>query len=950
MDIDGAHYRFTLQAERMLVFFNAYQAERHALGISTTLCHVTAQQRIDTITAILGLNADGGWRRIGDEGPNALWLRYIRPVLAETRESSAALASTLERYGLPGKFEPDFEEPPGGTVDVPPGLRSGLDPPPGPMPEPWRLALGAAVERLRNVLVRRAWIVAVGLAALAIVLIMIVPQLYPQHITKINTDPPIPRSCSSCPQPEPSAVVANKSADQLAQDAYRSAIELTVNAIYQKKNDITPRELAEIYAGESDHIDRPELFLAAMLNRWPLPPDRSISLDAPKYRVLQEYAAAAASVENNLPIDPFEALVEDPSQTVPLLAPPDKPLPPTNHALPANHGSRWWPYLAFLPLLLASAWILAGLPHSLKAGLRNAMKGTTGTPIRLPVGVLTDTSPRRPRRLARLLSQRDAFPGRRLNGERTVLATIAQGGFPTLIMRPAMRTVDYVFLVARRHRHDHERDRVIRLIDALKRGGVPLFVYDYDPDPRTLAPLAISNDEQADLRRRPAKLDMRALRELHGNARLVLVTDGRELVDFFTQRPLPFVAALRAWPGRMLLTPVPIADWGLREMNLSEALDVRIGRATEEGFRDLAQVFRPSPRLLHRQALRQSKSGGEAAPSLTTRLFNWLSMAEKIIGPDIVGPRPDEISFDDPALTSDTEPPFDFQKACVEAMRQWLGRPGFLWLAACAAYPQTRFNITLYLGLKLTFMTRSGPEPLYTERLLARLTILPWFRTGRMPPWLRRILFEALTPAAKERVLAAVDELLQGKAPAGVSSQHLIDLTIWRPENRALDIPPDAVLADMMITTRSGLVPVIQGERFREIFRSVLSRALIDRFVITGTVALWCLAAWWLWPRPQDAPHPIGSWLPFAILLTAAVCGIGCLGVGLIWRRRTVNRNAMRILSSPGRTAGPADGEMEYAVGATSNIRVWHQTAAANRSAQAEEEREQKSSPIRPTT
>jgi len=905
MDIEGRHYRFRLDAERMLAFINAYQTERQALGIGTMLYHVTPQQHVDALTTILGLNAGDGWRRIGDEGPNALWLRYLRPILAETRESAAALTSTLERHGLPGEFEPTFPtDPEPSSAPTPPS-------PPSPSPPPsWRLAFRVAVERLRNFLIQRIWIIVPLLAILPIALTILASQVCTTCGTTDHphADPPVvPRQHLAHPPQTLPLDPANKPPDQRVQDAYKAAIDLTVMAVDQRQNDITPRELAEIYAGESDHVALPELFLAEMLNRWPLPPDRSIPLEGPKYRILQEYAVAAASIENNLPVDDFETMVEGPSETISLPRPIKTPSPSTNHASSLTAGwLRWTPYLAFLPLLAVLAWTLARLPRSLKAGLRNAVKGTTGTPTRLPLGILTDTSTRRPRRLARLLSQRDAFPGRRLDSERTVLATIARSGFPTLIMRPAMRTVDYVFLVARRHRHDHERDRVMRLIDALKRGGVPLFVYEYYPDPRTLRPLATSEDEHDKFGRKSVKLDIRALRELHGDARLVLVTDGRELVDFFTQRALPFMATLRAWPGRMLLTPTPIANWGLREMNLSEALDARIGRATEEGFHDLAQVFRPNPRALHRQALRQNKIVEQTAPSLAARVFNWLSIAEKIIRPDVIGPYPQDIAFDDPALTSDAEPPADFQKACVEAMRTWLGRSGFLWLAACAAYPQTRFNITLYLGLKLTFMTRSGSEPLYNERMLARLAILPWLRTGRMPQWLRNILVDALTPAARKHVLDAIDELLQGNATAGISPQRRIDLTIWRPENRALDIPPDAVMADMLITKRASLVPILEGERFRQVFRDVFIRTFVDRLTTIGIVAAWCLAAWWLWPSPQNVPHPLGSWLPLSILLVVTAFGLACFA-GILFLRRARYRSRPPItVSAPTSEIPPA--------------------------------------------
>ena len=105
----GVSHRFVPTADGLTDLFRRYEEERSLSGMSATLQRVSPRQRVDTIVTILGLNAAGGWRREDDESAEELWLRYLTPVLAETRESAAALALALEG-GLPGEFVPPFED------------------------------------------------------------------------------------------------------------------------------------------------------------------------------------------------------------------------------------------------------------------------------------------------------------------------------------------------------------------------------------------------------------------------------------------------------------------------------------------------------------------------------------------------------------------------------------------------------------------------------------------------------------------------------------------------------------------------------------------------------------------------------------------------------------------------------------------------------------------------
>ncbi|MDQ0468944.1 hypothetical protein QO011_001944 [Labrys wisconsinensis] len=855
---DEVSYRFVPTAAGLDALFARYEQERRLGGIGATLQRVSPQQRIDAVVAMFGLNASKGWRRIGEEPAADLWLRYLTPVLAETRESAAALA-VAARAGLPGAFDPPIAGVASSSAPPPPSLR----------PPPSRRNAGMLI----------ATVVAVGVAALG---------LY------VGWEGPAPPPCSGCPappepvpSPAPLPLVAPDATNDAAAApdtrAYRAAMTITVGAVVQHGNDITPRALAAIYAGESDSAAAPAAFLAAMLRQWSLRADAPIPRDAGGVRALTHYAAVDAAIESGTMPSTIgtadqESALDDTQRQILARFANGAPVGPPRPAAVVT-WPPWLPWLAFLPAALTLAWAVASLPRALSASLVNPEVGARGQPVSLPVEGLLVTTPPPQRKLARQISWREPGSSRRMNVERSIRATLARGGFLTAVPLRRPRSAEYVFLVSRLRRDDVERDRVSRFIDALSRGGLALTVYDYDPDPSRLIPRRPGDDDAATPQ---AGIGLRGLRERHAEARLVLVTDGAELVDFFTQRPRRSLTdELAAWPARMLLTPTPMAEWGERELNLAQALGALVGRATPDGFRDLALAFgeRPSrpPRL--------PPAAADDEAGFPTRLVAWLEAMDRLIGPDDVAPRPDPVRFDDPMLRSDAPlPPADTQ-ALVEALRGWLGPRGFLWLAACAAYPQLRFDITLYLGLKIAVPLGPMRMPLYDEALLARLTLLPWFRLGRMPPWLRRALFDALPVTAREWARAAVDTMLNGEPPFSrqATPAAAARLPIWRPEARGLDVPPDAVMAELTGRAADDLAPSLRNVAFRTVFRERFLDLAASRCRVVLPVLLWCAVAWWIWPASDTSTPATGAWLP--LLCYGAATVAAAVALMLIGRR-----------------------------------------------------------------
>src|SRR5205814_352803 len=83
----------------------------------------------------------------------------------------------------------------------------------------------------------------------------------------------------------------------------------------------------------------------------------------------------------------------------------------------------------------------------------------------------------------------------------------------------------------------------------------------------------------------------------------------------------------------------------------------------------------------------------------------------------------------------------------VERIREEVGPDVFLWLCACAIYPELHWDLTLHLA-SLPCM----PEGLVTEANLLRLIRLPWFRVGSVPEEIRSQFIEHLSSEQEREV------------------------------------------------------------------------------------------------------------------------------------------------------------------------------------------------------
>ncbi|MCK1506844.1 hypothetical protein [Bradyrhizobium sp. 18] len=854
-----------LDPATLIRLIGRYQELRNRDGMGSMLHRVTPGQWIDALQIYATVSAAGV---VPDGDQRAFWLSHLRPVLAETREAADLLKEALR----------DIDRP-----ETPPVSQ--------------RIVSGsvAAVKELHR------WpsattLSAVGTALLTVALILWLSLTVHSPLQQANridrADAPVPAADGA--QPGPALI------DGGLKLRYERFLKLTLVAAARYSNEITPYTLAAALCGAAPELGPPSYVLAEMMRVYPLDPASSIPHSAFGAMALRHYAAVAASLSAGAGLTAFDDFIMDDEQISP--DPAIDPAAwlrnfqtPTNPVTPGTLSRETWPsWLRYLPLVVLlpgsvfAFWGTANRRYDAAAEalrrtrvahatFQRASAGAWGTSRIFQSFAALPPLPTASQTARRLMRLREPLPSSRLDLPRSVRASVASAGDVVTVMRDGSRAVDIVFLVCHRHRHDHERARVLRLLDALSRSGVSLTAYDYAPDPRTLT--ATSRADALNSRGQLRTLDLRGLRELHGDSLLVIVSDGDDLIDPFSQQPHPFVATeLTSWQRRMLLTPVPRGEWGEREFKLAAALDAPIGRGTMAGLGDLALGLAPDaiqsgPRRALDQARRRA--------GLLDRIGTWSLLAGTLLAPEETVPRPPSIERLGLSLLQDLAPPDLEQKALIDDLMAWLGH-GFFWLAACGVYPTLRVDLTLWLGARLHRYGHSANPVIFSEELFSRLCLLPWLRVCHMPDWLRTATFNALSGREKQMLREVIDELVAGKA--GQSGDARLGLQVWQADWRGQPLTSDNV----MIAFKSDAAP---SDELRDA-EAVAVRTARRNWLMRGLGRLALIAAWagvavWLMPAFSAAPLPSGAWWP---VLGFAAATLAWFGTAFVVERIRISR------------------------------------------------------------
>jgi hypothetical protein len=478
----------------------------------------------------------------------------------------------------------------------------------------------------------------------------------------------------------------------------------------------------EITATNSGYVDKTERRTLNRLNNR----ETQITFDF----ALQKIAA----------VNPLEPDKATPGPAPPL-TPSPRPLPKTESFL-----TVWDILLILSPLLLWLLWqILAALIRTWWLE-----RVSSGVPPDLRTVRIEDptlelfASSQEQRSLVELRRPRP-LDLHDLNLPDTVRKTACNAGIFTPTYQRLRLSPEYLLLIDRLGGRDEQARVGEGLLASLLRNGVYVQPYFFQGDPRLCQSIR-RDDEQG------PSVTLRYLAGRYPDSRLLLYSDVESFYDSTTGHPRPWLGQFDAWSQRALLTPKPPDRWGYRE----------------EGLRE------------HQFSLLPVNSDG------LRLLGDWLNyghLPQPEIKPTIGFP---PLVADRPERWIDREPPGDdVVAAMLSEVRSYLGEDGFLWLCACAIYPEVIWELTLAHGYWL-FAARPEWSDGRAE-LILRLVRLPWFRHGYMPDWLRVKLVDHLSSPENRKTCNQIrDNLEQLLLTAVKSPDKIVALEIAVPKRETL--------------------------------------------------------------------------------------------------------------------------------------------------------------------
>jgi hypothetical protein len=318
-----------------------------------------------------------------------------------------------------------------------------------------------------------------------------------------------------------------------------------------------------------------------------------------------------------------------------------------------------------------------------------------------------------------------------LDIEATIAATLRTDNLVTPVYAKLPREPEYLLLVNRASPRDLSWDLGNQLATAMTLAEIRVSLWEYNGDPRVCV---------AANRSRTTVLPIEELSARYGDHRLLIFTEGVELLSPLTGRVWPWITLFEAWDERYVLTLKVSALWGPYEAALAEA-GFTLFEASNSGLSALAEHLvtgdEETPGTVH-------GGGFDYAAALREDEHVWLSEAPE---------------------------------NAVENLRRQLGVSGFEWLAACAVFPMLLPELTQYLGKTTSDEVSDAAQQ---ERTLFELARLPWFRHGLMPNVLRLELIHALSLG----FMKSVEQALRGYLVLGAGGSQLQfareDEAVWR--------------------------------------------------------------------------------------------------------------------------------------------------------------------------
>jgi hypothetical protein len=462
------------------------------------------------------------------------------------------------------------------------------------------------------------------------------------------------------------------------------------------------------------------------------------------------------------------------------------------------------------PLLLFLLWVLQRVLSALQLRKWTTPLEPHLRRLGVPIGGMPLFRDGDIRALAIALRRRRVEVSGSLDADSTVEATARRAGYFTPVLAKTHAQPEYLVLGHRQNLKDHKSRLADELIANLRNHDVAIDRYYFQSDPRVCS----------DSKGKPYTLG--ELAALHAHHEVWLWTDANRCIDSVTGTPEPWIADLRQWKHRVLLSPNPPPI----DLDMSTTEPTRVG--------------------LEAMASRVPSSDTSRLPGiLADRPERWLESAE---------PPPAAVS------------------RLLAQLQRFIGSSGYIALKGCAVYPAISWNITATIVAETV-------KACEVEEVMYRLAELPWFRHGLMPDWLRGRLVSQIGSSAPA-VRAALRKYLDQASEAGRERPETLDF-ITSKRALSTDGPiRDYVYLSFITGRKINPLNVQAPSKWRRFIKEHFwaPLALAAALAVVGTVASFA-ATDWLADRiregiagsQQTAEQPLNQWVALMVDIAEAL-------------------------------------------------------------------------------
>jgi Putative peptidoglycan binding domain/Effector-associated domain 11 len=284
----------------------------------------------------------------------------------------------------------------------------------------------------------------------------------------------------------------------------------------------------------------------------------------------------------------------------------------------------------------------------------------------------------------------------------TIRAITRAGGFPKLVFKKRKQAPRYLALIEQQSPRDHLAGYAAELVREINRRDLEAEYYFFDKNPGHC---------WKEQREQQTHISIERLRSEWSGARLLLLGHASHFVNPATGTPSNLALELPDdFSNVALLATNANVEWGTAERSLSSLMPVV--PMSVEGLGKLMAAW-----------------NGAAQPSFE----EWQAILPE----------------QSPPKLTDGYRQLDPSEVFMEVYR-YLGNEAFMWLCACAVYPELYFELTCILHDEAIPLAADLSQWQRNERwnqALRLLSRLEWFRKGELPETLAEELKKNLAPA-----------------------------------------------------------------------------------------------------------------------------------------------------------------------------------------------------------